>query len=243
MKVLAIDPGSTHSAYMIIDTDLRPYAFDKLPNHELLPYLHRPISHVVIEQIGHYGTGMPAGQDVFDTCIWIGRFWQGSPDTDTVTLVLRKTVAAHLCGTAKAGDPHIKQALIDRFAPDERNHGKGLKGSPGWFYGFHTDIWAAYALAVYWMDTHHEHRIPDFSNWNISQHVPPLDEQAPNSPDDWEPPPCKHGAPPIIEQQFDWNYGTHMGKMPTYKTLTYDCPTPMECCREQYDLAHMEDPS
>lgn len=57
-------------------------------------------------------------------------------------------------------------------------------------------------------------------------------------PDDWQPPPCKHGAQPIVEQEFmDWNNGFYMEKMPTRKSLWYDCSTPLECVREQYRSA------
>ena len=43
-----------------------------------------------------------------------------------------------------------------RFAHGQPNHGKGTKAQPGWFYGFHADIWQAYALAVYAADTRTE---------------------------------------------------------------------------------------
>ena len=59
----------------------------------------------------------------------------------------------HHCGSVKAKDANITQALVDRFASGVPNHGKGSKASPGWFYGFKADIWQAYALAVYTADT------------------------------------------------------------------------------------------
>lgn len=162
MKLLAIDPGATQSAYVVVETNnLVPVWFDKLPNEELLalPHLYT-CDRVAIEQIGHYGTGMPAGQTVFDTCVWIGRFLQaahqhhieGTPN-QIVHLIPRREVKLHLCGNAKAKDGNIRQALIDRFAPGEPNSGKGRKGEPGFFYGFHSDVWQCYALAVYFMDT------------------------------------------------------------------------------------------
>lgn len=160
MRLLAIDPGSTHSAYVLIGTeDLAPLWFDKIPNEEMLGLRWLATAdQIVIEQIGHYGTGMPAGKTVFDTCVWIGRFWQravgpGDLPNIPVELVPRATVKTHLCGMAKAKDGNVVQALIDRFAPDARNHGKGIKNDPGWFYGFHSDIWQSYALAVYYADT------------------------------------------------------------------------------------------
>jgi hypothetical protein len=154
MKILAIDPGSTKSAYALIDEDLKPLQFGKVDNMDLLLRLRQISSgaQVAIELIGHYGTGMPAGKTVFDTCIWIGRYVQALAPAP-VELVLRAPVKAHLCHSAKATDANITQALVDRFATDPRNHGKGTKDEPGFFYGFYKDIWQAYALAVYYADT------------------------------------------------------------------------------------------
>jgi hypothetical protein len=154
MKILAIDPGSTKSAYVVIAAGYQPLQFGKVDNHELLGLLRTlsPYAEIAIELIGHYGTGMPAGKTVFDTCIWIGRYVQALAPAP-VELVLRAPVKAHLCHSAKATDANITQALVDRFATDPRNHGKGTKDEPGFFYGFYKDIWQAYALAVYYADT------------------------------------------------------------------------------------------
>ena len=154
MKVFSIDPGNVESAFTLVDEDYRPLRFGKLNNEELRLYLSQaPFSGDVkptIEMIGHYGTGMSAGKTVYDTCIWIGRFSEilkTNPE-----LIGRKTVVAHICGSAKAKDSNVIQALIDRFAPDTPNRGKGTKKEPGWFYGFSADVWQAYALAVAYMD-------------------------------------------------------------------------------------------
>ena len=161
MRVLAIDPGSTESAYVVIDTDTRrPVAFDKTDNETLRDNLYDlripgfDSGKSYIEQIGHYGTGMPAGKTVFDTCVWIGRFYEAifTRSDYPPELVLRAKVKTHLCGQARAKDPNVVQALVDRFAPDATNHGKGTKANPGWFYGFRADIWQSYALAVYAAD-------------------------------------------------------------------------------------------
>ena len=95
--------------------------------------------------------GMAVGADVFETCVWIGRFIEVIGDVDT-DLVKRHPVKLHHCHSSKANDSNIRQALVDRFAPGQPNHGKGTKARPGWFHGFHSDIWQAYALAVYAAD-------------------------------------------------------------------------------------------
>lgn len=165
-RILAIDPGPTESAFIVIEAaDCRPVRFGKELNEKLREGLmfggFRDAPHVAIEQIGHYGTGMPAGKTVFDTCRWIGRFEEilRGPSLTPMSrppvepdLVLRATVKAHLCGSSKAKDPNVKQALVDRFAHGTPNHGKGTTAAPGWFFGFAADVWQAYALAVYVAD-------------------------------------------------------------------------------------------
>ncbi len=157
MRFLAIDPGDAQSAFALIDHDFHPIEFGKVPNQQLaadLPLLAAQADMVAIEQIGHYGTGMPAGKNIFDTCRWIGRFEQILADARvTPELVLRVKVKTHLCGSSKAKDGNVIQALIDRFAPGAPNRGKGTKAAPGWFYGFAADRWQAYALAVFLADT------------------------------------------------------------------------------------------
>ena len=159
-RILAIDPGPTESAYIIIDTlDCRPLNFGKIPNLELRDRLWTAAASVieahtaVIEMISSYG--MAVGAEVFDTCVWIGRFHAAieAHAGDEPTLVKRGEVKLHHCHSSRAKDPNVTQAMVDRFAPGARNYGKGTKAEPGWFHGFHRDIWAAYALAVYAADT------------------------------------------------------------------------------------------
>lgn len=155
--ILAIDPGNTESAYVVINNNREPIMFAKLPNEELLSLLHcGPAARwwtVVIEMVASYG--MPVGADVFETCVWSGRFqetWYARTGV-LPELVKRLPVKVHHCHSSKAKDSNITQALVDRFAPGQGNHGKGTKANPGWFYGFARDVWQAYALAVYVADT------------------------------------------------------------------------------------------
>jgi hypothetical protein len=155
--ILAIDPGNTHSAYVIIDpATRRPVKFAKVPNDDLLDILDDYYSgrRVYIEMVASYG--MPVGADVFETCVWIGRFVEAYAQVagvHAVTLVKRNPIKLHHCESSKAKDANITQALVDRFAPGQPNRGKGTKSNPGWFHGFAADIWQAYALAVYAADT------------------------------------------------------------------------------------------
>ena len=51
-----------------------------------------------------------------------------------------------LCGDARAKDPNIRAALIDRWG-GSKAAAVGTKKSPGPLYGFKSDMWAALAVA------------------------------------------------------------------------------------------------
>lgn len=157
MSILAIDPGSRESAFITVDDSTRaPIRFGKIPNQELVDSLHRYTGDkAVVEMVASYG--MAVGADVFETCVWIGRFTEALVQRGlAVDLITRLPVKMHHCRSAKAKDSNITQALVDRFAPESANHGKGTRHSPGWFYGFSRDVWQAYALAVYAVDVEQE---------------------------------------------------------------------------------------
>lgn len=153
-RILGIDPGDRASGWCVIDAETyQPVRFGKVSNEAMRGVLASnrasSMSLVAIEMIASYG--MPVGREIFETCVWIGRFIEiaASP----TELVYRREVKLHHCHSVKATDANVKQALVDRFASGVRNHGKGTKDQPGWFYGFYKDVWSAYAIAVYVADT------------------------------------------------------------------------------------------
>ncbi|MDU6304712.1 MAG: hypothetical protein E6585_23835 [Serratia marcescens] len=162
--ILAIDPGNIESGVVLIrERDLKPLVAEKISNEELLNNLitnryetleeSEFIRHVAIEMIA--SQGMAVGKSVFETCVWIGRFIQALEDNyynDSLKFIYRKDEKMNLCGSMRAKDSNIIQALIDRFAPNTPNKGKGTKKEPGWFYGFKKDIWQAYAVAITYHD-------------------------------------------------------------------------------------------
>jgi hypothetical protein len=144
MNRLGIDPGTTHSAFCIFDgarvLDSGWIENDAMRNRLLNPRLGFAVQPdtVAIEMIASYG--MAVGREVFETCLWIGRFYECSPAP--VGLLYRKDIKLHLCGSARAKDPNVRQALIDRFGP------VGTKKNPGPLHGVSKHIWAALAVAV-----------------------------------------------------------------------------------------------
>ena len=149
--ILAIDPGDRQSAYVVMGKDLRPLEFKKAENEDLLARIPRLLDRygdlsLALEMVASYG--MPVGASVFETCVWIGRFWQACDALPRKALVYRIDEKLTLCHDSRAKDANIRQALIDRFAPGVPNSGKGTKKNPGWFYGFSADVWQAYAVGV-----------------------------------------------------------------------------------------------
>lgn len=151
--IFAIDPGTTRSAWVeYADGQLsEAWALDAshgiLPNEDLVAYLRtrdfdcRPGITVLIEKIESYG--MAVGEEVFTTVMWVGRFIEALHPTKVV-LVPRKHVKLTLCGSMRAKDPNIRQALIDRWGEGW----KGTKAAPGPLYGIAGDEWSALAVAV-----------------------------------------------------------------------------------------------
>lgn len=76
----------------------------------------------------------------------------GGNDYENIKLIYRKQEKMNLCGTMRSKDKDIRQALVERFAPNTPNGGKGSKADQGWFYGFRADIWSAYAVATTYHD-------------------------------------------------------------------------------------------
>ncbi len=149
MKVLAIDPGPVQSAWVLL-VDGKPTRFAIADNYTLLEslgdgWLHgqaTPHDMLAIEMIASYG--MPVGAEVFQTCVWIGRFvqaWCGQH-----AFVYRKDVKLHLCGQARAKDGNVRQALIDLYGGKAK--AIGTKKQPGPLYGVSADVWQALAVAV-----------------------------------------------------------------------------------------------
>ena len=76
--ILAIDPGNMESGYVLVEHDgqeiRKVLDVGKIPNDDMYNVLCSPYDHLAIEMVA--GMGMPVGQEVFDTCFWIGRFWE-----------------------------------------------------------------------------------------------------------------------------------------------------------------------
>lgn len=147
MEILCLDVGTEESGYCIIDSNTyRPLKFGKISNTELLEIVkNENYDEMVYEEFQSYG--MPIGESTIKSITWNGRYIQSALDRNkSVEHVYRKEEKMNLCGSMKAKDSNIRQALIDRFGI------VGTKKQKGWFYGFKKDIWAAYAVGTTYLD-------------------------------------------------------------------------------------------
>jgi hypothetical protein len=152
VTLYAIDPGTEQSAIALLEPDVSPRVVSAIhPNYELRDALLGPLvkpGHLVIESIESYG--MPVGREVFQTVFWAGRFaeaWQGKGHKYSWSVLPRRAVKLHLCGSPQAKDANIRQALIDRYG------GPACIKKGGPLHGISKDMWAALALAVTYQDT------------------------------------------------------------------------------------------
>ncbi len=139
--ILSIDPGTTESGWVLFG-DGNVLDSGVSDNHDVLRWVQagQGADVLAIEMIANMG--MAVGKSTFDTVRWIGRFQQAWREPDEVRFVFRHQVKQHLCGSQRAKDPNIRQALLDMLGP------QGTKAKPGPTYGVKSHAWAALAVAV-----------------------------------------------------------------------------------------------
>lgn len=140
--IFALDPGPSVTGWVLFDSATsRVMGSGVDSNAEVLVMLGTVQARVLaIEMIASYG--MAVGREVFETCLWVGRYVQAWREPDAVRLVYRKDVKLRLCGSPRAKDPNIRQALIDKLGAP------GTKKEPGGTYGVRSHAWAALAVAI-----------------------------------------------------------------------------------------------
>lgn len=162
-RILALDPGTTQTGWVLVDDDGAVLAHGLTANDELLAALRdrRITDHValtaelaVLEFMSP--RGMPTSEHEFDALWWLGRFTEAlERATVRIERVSREEVKFVLLGKHGVPQPdaRIRLLLIDRYAA---GGGKvaaiGTKAHPGPLYGVKADEWAALAVACAWRD-------------------------------------------------------------------------------------------
>jgi hypothetical protein len=146
--LLAIDPGTTHSGWVFM-RDGRPVECGISDNGEVLDMLRNCVDPVAIERFE--ARGMPVGDESVETVLWTGRFIQAAIRCRWTRLVKRSAVKSYLCGTQKAKDSNVRQALIDRWGGKAAAIGN-IK-APGPLYAVKSHAWQALGVAVTALET------------------------------------------------------------------------------------------
>ena len=162
--ILAIDPGTTESAYVFYQAG-KLIGFDKVRNEDLLTIVANArggsTELMAIEMPACYG--MEVGRSIMETCEWVGIFRQafGLHDAHKVYRKSRnhkngvEGVCMHLCKNNRAKDKNVRQAILDRYP--STGGGKtpqvGIKAKPGPLFGVSTDVWSALAVAITFDET------------------------------------------------------------------------------------------
>ncbi len=150
ITLIAIDPGNENSAIVWYDPHKMAVLESRYEDNESALTWLRQIPRcptLIIEMIASYG--MPVGREVFETCVWVGRFLEAWGSGSA--LLYRKDVKLHLCGSARAKDGHVRAALLDKFGGVKA--ARGTRKAQGPLYGIAGDKWAALGVAVTWAET------------------------------------------------------------------------------------------
>jgi hypothetical protein len=152
--ILALDVGTDSSGYCLMGrNNYIPYEFGKVDNNTLLNSIVKMWLYdaLVYEEFQSYG--MAIGKSTITSITWNGRFIQAADERHIPFYPLyRLEEKLNLCGTAKAKDANLRQAMIDRFAKFDFKNGKGTKANQDWFYGFSKDAWSAAIIGVTFID-------------------------------------------------------------------------------------------
>lgn len=152
MKILAIDPGTLKSGYVLFESKGKKVIESGVIENEEL--LHRSAwadcDLVAVEGVKSYG--MSVGDTTFETVMWIGRYIQYAVSNKIPHAILYKKVDINptLCFSNKAKDTNIRQALLDMFEPSGggRYPQVGTKGNPGPLFGVSSHAFSALAVAI-----------------------------------------------------------------------------------------------
>jgi hypothetical protein len=152
MRVLAIDPGTEKSGFVLFDSNTKSIIESGIVENEELLYRSTwaDADFLAVEMCANYG--MPSGKTIFETVLWVGRFIQYAASNGIMHEKLYKKIDINpaLCFSNKAKDANIRQAVMDMFEPT--GGGKtpqiGTKAQPGPLYGVTSHAISALAVAL-----------------------------------------------------------------------------------------------
>lgn len=175
MLILAIDPGTKHSAYVTMDEEYRAIGHAKVDNGKLLELItlgrydvmaiECMESRLAKSRSNDKAPNQVIGWETYETCYWIGRFMEAAIRRGTdVYRVYRTEEKSRIIPTkknklpplpppaSKTTDAKIRRGLIMRFAQFDKKNGKGKANCKDVFYGFKADEWSAFAVGAVYLD-------------------------------------------------------------------------------------------
>ena len=161
IKILGIDPANKQTGYVIVDNNFKIYDKGIIKNDKFIELMRTAdYDRIALEVIVPYGQRV--GKTTFATAEMIGAISMVAKLLDKPLFrATRPDITRHL-GVQRStknnkqptADSQIITILGKRFAKDyHNNRGEGTKDNPDYFYGFKADIWQAFAVAVYYIDT------------------------------------------------------------------------------------------
>lgn len=134
--IMAIDPGTTQSGYVIFDIDNKEFIdFGKASNEWLLELTrYGNFQHMAIEMITSYGK--PVGQSTFDTCRIIGRLEEIAFYYKIESDLIPRRFIKKVLGCKN--DSEIIQAMKYHWGEEKTK-------------GFTRDAWSALAVLTVWL--------------------------------------------------------------------------------------------
>jgi hypothetical protein len=141
--ILGVDPGNKESGWCCVQ-DGKIVGSGVTDNADILNLTALDGLEIILAIEWIQSMGMAVGKEVFETCLWAGRFAQSH--RGPVRLIPRGRIKLHHCGSSQAKDGNVAQSLRDKYG------GKGTKKQPGFFYGISSHAWQAFAVAAYVME-------------------------------------------------------------------------------------------
>jgi hypothetical protein len=148
--VLCIDPDPNGGTWVELRDNGEVLYHERNATVESLARLMLAREFNVIEDV--QAMGMPVGRSIFETVKNIGylKAYAAVYKTNFDDTLTRPAIKTALCGSARAKDGNVRQAIIDLYPAT--GGGKtpqiGTKAQPGPLYGIAADEWAARALGL-----------------------------------------------------------------------------------------------
>ena len=158
MKIIAIDPGSMEAAIVALTVKSMtvPPTIDEVGKIDAEALSHRLSKSrydlILCERIANGGM---ADKHTLETAEWVGDYRAvARVNGRKFKLCNRSEVKKIVTGASRGrGDPEVTAAICARYVPGQKNKGKGTVKQPGYFHGFDSHNYQAFALFVYWLTT------------------------------------------------------------------------------------------